>query len=150
VMMVGGLVAWFLAVDAEGKSLEDIATPLAAAGARRRTGSVRAEGATRPYSPCAAAHRGSSRVASISRRPTSEQSQCQIGERDQPAGHRLPISPSPSRSHPAFGSRIDTRRCETAKLVVLRLKTSNNRSYQNLKIGVRLSRYSHGHLAVFR
>ena len=27
VMMVGGLVAWFLAVDAEGKSLEDIATP---------------------------------------------------------------------------------------------------------------------------
>ena len=51
VMIVGGLVAWFLAVDAEGKSLEDIATPLAAAGARRRTGSVRAEGATRPYSP---------------------------------------------------------------------------------------------------
>jgi MFS family permease len=51
VMMVGGLVAWFLAVDAEGKSLEDIATPLAATGARRRTGSVRAEGATRPYSP---------------------------------------------------------------------------------------------------
>ena len=50
-MMAGGLVAWFLAVDAEGKSLEDIATPLAAAGARRRTGSVRAEGATRPYSP---------------------------------------------------------------------------------------------------
>jgi len=46
--------------------------------------------------------------------------------------------------------RESTRRCETAKLVVLRLKTSNNRSYQNLKIGVRLSRYSHGHLAVFR
>ena len=38
VMMGGGLVAWFLAVDAEGKSLEDIATPLAAAGASRRTG----------------------------------------------------------------------------------------------------------------
>ena len=51
VMMVGGLVAWFLAVDAEGKSLEDIATPLAAAGASRRRGSVRAEGATPPYSP---------------------------------------------------------------------------------------------------
>ncbi len=51
VMVVGGLVAWFLAVDAEGKSLEDVATPLAAAGATRRTGSVRAEGATRPYSP---------------------------------------------------------------------------------------------------
>ena len=50
VMVVGGLVAWFLAVDAEGKSLEDIAAPLAAAGARR-TGSVRAEGATRPYLP---------------------------------------------------------------------------------------------------
>ena len=33
VMMVGGLVAWFLAVDAEGKSLEDVATPLAAAAA---------------------------------------------------------------------------------------------------------------------
>jgi hypothetical protein len=51
VMMVGGLVAWFLAVDAEGKSLEDVATPLAAAGAGRRTGSVRAEGATRPTRP---------------------------------------------------------------------------------------------------
>jgi hypothetical protein len=49
-----------------------------------------------------------------------------------------PRSPSPSRSHPAFGSTIDTRRCETAKLVVLRLKTSNNRSYQNLQIGIRL------------
>ena len=51
VMMVGGLVAWFLAVDAEGKPLEDIATPLSAAGASRRTGSVRAEGATRPHLP---------------------------------------------------------------------------------------------------
>lgn len=30
VMIAGGLVAWFLAVDAEGRSLEDIATPLAA------------------------------------------------------------------------------------------------------------------------
>lgn len=30
VMIAGGLVAWFLAVDAEGKSLEDIATPLSA------------------------------------------------------------------------------------------------------------------------
>jgi MFS family permease len=51
VMMAGGLVAWFLAVEAEGKSLEDIATPLSAAGVERRRGSVRAEGATRPYSP---------------------------------------------------------------------------------------------------
>jgi MFS family permease len=51
VMIGGGLVAWFLAVDAEGKSLEDIATPLSAAATRRRTGSVRAEGATRPYAP---------------------------------------------------------------------------------------------------
>jgi hypothetical protein len=38
VMMGGGLVAWFLAVDAEGKSLEDVATPLAVAGTGRRTG----------------------------------------------------------------------------------------------------------------
>ena len=57
-MMAGGLVAWFLAVDAEGKSLEDIATPLAAAGASRRTGSVRAEGEAGPTcpepSPCGA------------------------------------------------------------------------------------------------
>ncbi|OBK92752.1 MFS transporter [Mycobacterium asiaticum] len=30
VMTAGGLVAWFLAVDAEGRSLEDIATPLSA------------------------------------------------------------------------------------------------------------------------
>jgi MFS family permease len=51
VMIAGGLVAWFLAVDAEGKSLEDVATPLAAAGVDRRRGSIRAEGATRPYSP---------------------------------------------------------------------------------------------------
>src|SRR5690242_18736414 len=51
VMMAGGLIAWFLAVDAEGKSLEDIATPLSAEGVSRRRGSVRAEGATRPYSP---------------------------------------------------------------------------------------------------
>ncbi|MCW2635413.1 MAG: major facilitator transporter [Blastococcus sp.] len=42
VMIVGGLVAWFLAVDAEGKSLEDVATPLAL----RRPG-TRAEGAAR-------------------------------------------------------------------------------------------------------
>lgn len=51
VMIAGGLVAWFLAVDAEGKSLEDIATPLAATGAARRRGSVRAEGAQLPRSP---------------------------------------------------------------------------------------------------
>src|SRR5689334_9504996 len=47
VMMAGGLTAWFLAVDAEGKSLEDVATPLAAGGGARRRGSVRAEGAAR-------------------------------------------------------------------------------------------------------
>ena len=50
VMIGGGLVAWFLAVDAEGKSLEDVASPLAAVGADRRRGSVRAEGASRPRS----------------------------------------------------------------------------------------------------
>jgi hypothetical protein len=50
VMIAGGLVAWFLGVDAEGKSLEEIATPLAVEGVARRRGSVRAEGATRPYS----------------------------------------------------------------------------------------------------
>ena len=44
IMIVGGLVAFFLAVDAEGKSLEDIASPLAA----RRVGSTRAEGSARP------------------------------------------------------------------------------------------------------
>ncbi|KMO73858.1 MFS transporter [Mycolicibacterium chubuense] len=51
VMIAGGLVAWFLAVDAEGKSLEDIATPLSAEQAPRRRGSVRAEGAQLPRSP---------------------------------------------------------------------------------------------------
>src|SRR4051794_12974810 len=40
VMIVGGLVAAFIGVSAEGKSLEDVATPFAA----RRTGGVRAEG----------------------------------------------------------------------------------------------------------
>src|SRR5689334_6259732 len=47
VMIAGGLVARFLAVDAEGKSLEDIAQPLAASGRRGRT---RAEGASSPFS----------------------------------------------------------------------------------------------------
>jgi MFS family permease len=51
VMIGGALVAWFLAVDAEGKSLEDVASPLSAVGADRRRGSVRAEGASRPRSP---------------------------------------------------------------------------------------------------
>ena len=44
IMIIGGVIAAFLAVDAEGKSLEDIASPLAA----RRVGSTRAEGAARP------------------------------------------------------------------------------------------------------
>jgi len=43
VMIVGGLVAAFIGVAAEGKSLEDVATPLAA-----RRGSMRAEGAASP------------------------------------------------------------------------------------------------------
>ncbi|MGW4247390.1 MFS transporter [Nocardia sp. NPDC004722] len=46
VMIAGGLIAWFLAVDAEGRSLEDIALPLAA----RRSGPARAEGAGAPFS----------------------------------------------------------------------------------------------------
>jgi MFS family permease len=47
VMIAGGLIARFLAVDAEGKSLEDIAIPLGATV--RRTGRLRAEGASSPY-----------------------------------------------------------------------------------------------------
>jgi MFS family permease len=43
VMVVGGLVAAFIGVSAEGKSLEDVALPLAA-----RRGSVRAEGSASP------------------------------------------------------------------------------------------------------
>ncbi len=44
IMIGGGVVAFFLAVDAEGRSLEDIATPLAASS----RGFTRAEGAARP------------------------------------------------------------------------------------------------------
>ena len=44
-MILGGLIAWFLAVDAEGKSLEEVAAPLAATG---RRGSTRAEGGGSP------------------------------------------------------------------------------------------------------
>jgi MFS family permease len=44
VMIVGGLVTIAFGVDAEGKSLEDIATPFAA----RRAGTTRAEGAGSP------------------------------------------------------------------------------------------------------
>jgi hypothetical protein len=43
VMIVGGVVAAVLGVSAEGKSLEDVATPLS----MRRPG-TRAEGAARP------------------------------------------------------------------------------------------------------
>ncbi|MEV4315668.1 MFS transporter [Actinocrispum sp. NPDC049592] len=46
VMIAGGLVARFLAVDAEGKSLEDVAMPLSAT----RRGGTRAEGASSPFS----------------------------------------------------------------------------------------------------
>jgi hypothetical protein len=45
-MIAGGLIARFLAVDAEGKSLEDIAIPL---GAADRRGRMRAEGASSPF-----------------------------------------------------------------------------------------------------
>jgi MFS family permease len=47
VMIAGGLVAAGLAVDAEGRSLEEIAVPLSATG---RRGPTRAEGAGTPYS----------------------------------------------------------------------------------------------------
>jgi MFS family permease len=46
VMVAGGLVAYRLGVDAEGRSLEDIAAPLAATGRKGRT---RAEGAASPF-----------------------------------------------------------------------------------------------------
>jgi MFS family permease len=49
VMIAGGLVAAVYGVAAEGRSLEDIAAPLAAAG-RGRTGTTRAEGAASPLS----------------------------------------------------------------------------------------------------
>jgi MFS family permease len=48
VMVIGGLVTIVFGVAAEGKSLEDIALPLAA---RNRPGSTRAEGAARPSAP---------------------------------------------------------------------------------------------------
>jgi len=47
IMIIGGLVARFLAVDAENKSLEEIALPLSATARRGRT---RAEGAASPFS----------------------------------------------------------------------------------------------------
>ncbi|MBO0828012.1 MAG: MFS transporter [Streptosporangiales bacterium] len=43
VMLIGGLVAWFFGVNAERKSLEDIADPLSAVG---RIGSTRQKGAS--------------------------------------------------------------------------------------------------------
>jgi MFS family permease len=44
IMIAGGVIAFFLAVDAEGRSLEDIASPLSA----HRTGFTRAEGSANP------------------------------------------------------------------------------------------------------
>ncbi|MGH3779640.1 MAG: MFS transporter [Pseudonocardiaceae bacterium] len=49
VMIAGGLVAVVFGVAAEGRSLEDVAAPLAAVG-RGRTGTTRAEGAASPLS----------------------------------------------------------------------------------------------------
>jgi MFS family permease len=48
VMIAGGLVAAFLGVSAEGKSLEDVATPLSARNVQGRRPGTRAEGAARP------------------------------------------------------------------------------------------------------
>jgi len=49
VMIGGGLVAAVLGVDAEGKSLEDVATPFAARNAGGRRPGTRAGGAARPH-----------------------------------------------------------------------------------------------------
>jgi MFS family permease len=49
VMIAGGLVAVVFGVAAEGRSLEDVAAPLAAVG-RGRSGRTRAEGAASPLS----------------------------------------------------------------------------------------------------
>ena len=46
IMVFGGIVAILIGVDAEGRSLEDVATPLNAGGPRR--GTTRAEGAGSP------------------------------------------------------------------------------------------------------
>jgi MFS family permease len=48
VMILGGLIAAFLGVNAEGKSLEDVALPLSAIDRAARSGSTRAEGAAQP------------------------------------------------------------------------------------------------------
>jgi MFS family permease len=48
VMVAGGLVAAFLGVNAEGRSLEDVASPLAAQNAAARRPGTRVEGAARP------------------------------------------------------------------------------------------------------
>ena len=46
IMIIGGIVALVYGVNAEGQSLEDVATPLNAGGGRR--GTTRAEGAGSP------------------------------------------------------------------------------------------------------
>jgi MFS family permease len=43
VMLIGGLIAWFFGVDAEGQSLENVAKPLSA---RERAGATRFQGTT--------------------------------------------------------------------------------------------------------
>jgi MFS family permease len=48
IMLLGGIVAWFIGVDAERKSLEDIADPVTST---RRRGAVRAEGASPSVRP---------------------------------------------------------------------------------------------------
>ena len=48
IMLLGGVVAWFIGIDAERKSLEDIADPVTST---RRRGAVRAEGASPSVRP---------------------------------------------------------------------------------------------------
>jgi hypothetical protein len=43
-MIIGGVVAYMLAVDAENKSLEDVATPLSMVTTEKIAGSIREPG----------------------------------------------------------------------------------------------------------
>ena len=77
VMIVGGLVAVFLAVDAEGKSLEDIATPLAVRRhryPRRGGGPVRHDSSSPPL---ASRRSTSTQVGRGSRVPAASTNRCQ-------------------------------------------------------------------------
>ena len=99
VMIAGGLVAWFLAVDAEGKSLEDVATPLAAAGAEPTDG----------FGPCGGSNPALPELSPCrqrySRQDATRRSSCAALSSSRACARPLSDSPSPASMRASSATR---------------------------------------------